>query len=54
MKKAIVIGAGLGGLAAAAKLCQNGIDTTIIERTAFPGGRCYVRSIDGLEYNIGA
>jgi phytoene dehydrogenase-like protein len=50
----IVIGAGIGGLSAAAYLAQAGIQTLVIEQTSFPGGRCYARMIDGVEYDIGA
>ena len=50
----IVVGAGVGGLSAAAYLAQAGIQTLVIEQTAFPGGRCYSRVIDGAEYDIGA
>jgi phytoene desaturase len=37
--KTIVIGAGLGGLSAAAHLSQRGHDVTVLERTSIPGGR---------------
>ncbi|MDD3828402.1 MAG: FAD-dependent oxidoreductase [Anaerolineae bacterium] len=50
----IVVGAGVGGLSAAAHLAQAGIRTLVIEQTAFPGGRCYSRTLDGVEYDIGA
>lgn len=50
----IVIGAGVGGLSAAAYLAKAGIGTLVIERTPFPGGRCYARTIDGAAYDIGA
>ena len=37
--KAIVIGAGLGGLAAALRLQQLGVEVTVLERDHAPGGR---------------
>jgi phytoene dehydrogenase-like protein len=52
--KAVVIGAGVGGLSAAACLAKTGVQTLVIEQTPFPGGRCYSRVIDGAEYDIGA
>jgi phytoene desaturase len=41
MKRAIVIGAGFGGLALAIRLQSAGIDTTIVESRDKPGGRAY-------------
>ena len=37
--KVVVIGAGLGGLSAAAQLVARGHEVTIVERDAIPGGR---------------
>jgi phytoene desaturase len=37
--KTIVIGAGLGGLSAAAHLSQRGHEVTVLERASIPGGR---------------
>jgi len=37
--KAIVIGAGLGGLASAMRLGAKGYDVTIIDKLDMPGGR---------------
>ena len=39
-KKALVIGAGIGGIATAAKLAQQGYQVTVIEKNEIPGGRC--------------
>ncbi len=50
----IIIGAGVGGLSAAAYLTKRGIRPLIIEQTSYPGGRCYYRMIDGVEHDIGA
>jgi phytoene dehydrogenase-like protein len=38
--RAIIIGAGLGGLAAAARLARQGYHVTVLEKNAAPGGRC--------------
>jgi phytoene desaturase len=37
---AIVIGAGLGGLAVAARLARQGLHVTVLEKNTVPGGRC--------------
>jgi len=41
MTEALVVGAGLAGLAAALDLAKAGIKVTLAERRAFPGGRAY-------------
>jgi len=38
---ALVVGAGLAGLAAALDLAKGGVQVTLAERRAFPGGRAY-------------
>ena len=50
----IVIGAGVGGLTTAAYLANNGLKPLVLEKTKWPGGRCYTRMIDGIEFDIGA
>jgi 1-hydroxycarotenoid 3,4-desaturase len=37
--KVVVIGAGIGGLAAALRLAQTGLDVTVVDRAARPGGK---------------
>ncbi|HZL72134.1 MAG TPA: hydroxysqualene dehydroxylase HpnE, partial [Planctomycetota bacterium] len=41
MTQALVVGAGLAGLAAALDLARAGVRVTLAERRAFPGGRAY-------------
>jgi squalene-associated FAD-dependent desaturase len=41
MTEALVVGAGLAGLAAALDLAKAGVRVTLAERRAFPGGRAY-------------
>jgi phytoene desaturase len=53
MKKAAVIGAGIGGLALAIRLQSAGVDTTILEARAKPGGRAYFWERDGFTFDAG-
>ena len=50
---AIVIGAGIGGIAAAARLAKNGYDVTVLEKESTPGGRCNQIVRDGHRFDIG-
>ena len=52
-KRAIVIGAGFGGLALAIRLQTAGIATTLIEKRDKPGGRAYVYEDDGFVFDAG-
>jgi phytoene desaturase len=51
--KVIVIGAGLGGLSAAAHLSKGGHDVTIVERESIPGGRAGMIFSDGFRLDNG-
>jgi phytoene desaturase len=53
MKKAVVIGAGFGGLALAIRLQSAGVDTTIVEARDKPGGRAYFWERDGFTFDAG-
>jgi phytoene desaturase len=53
MKKAIIIGSGIGGLALGIRLQSLGFDTTIVEKLAAPGGRAYVRKANGFTFDMG-
>ena len=50
---AIVIGAGLGGIAAAARLARSGYQVTVVEKNSHPGGRCDQLVRDGHRFDIG-
>jgi phytoene desaturase len=50
---AIVIGSGLGGLAAAIRLAARGWRTTVLERLERPGGRAGVLRRDGFTFDRG-
>ncbi len=52
-KQAVVIGAGIGGLAIGIRLQSLGFDTTIVEKLDAPGGRAYVRHMDGFTFDMG-
>jgi phytoene desaturase len=51
--RAIVIGSGFGGLAAAVRLLARGYDVTVLERLAVPGGRAAVIRQDGFTFDSG-
>ena len=51
--RVVVIGAGLGGLAAAANLVRRGHDVTVLERESVPGGRAGVLADSGFHIDTG-
>jgi phytoene desaturase len=53
-KKAVIIGAGVGGLATANYLAQNGYAVEIYEKNCKPGGRCGQLIQDGHRFDLGA
>lgn len=50
----IVIGAGIGGLTAAALLQERGISTLTVEKNRYPGGSCASFSKNGYVFDAGA
>jgi len=50
---ALVIGAGIGGIATAARLAKNGYEVTVVEKNDSPGGRCNQIIQDGHRFDIG-
>ncbi|MCE9645038.1 MAG: phytoene desaturase [Chloroflexi bacterium] len=50
---ALIIGAGIGGIATAARLAKNGYDVTVLEKNDTPGGRCNQIIKDGHRFDIG-
>lgn len=52
-RRAIVIGAGFGGLALAIRLQSAGVATTIVEARDKPGGRAYHWRRDGFTFDAG-
>ncbi len=49
----IVIGAGIGGIAAAAHLAQRGMQVSVVEKNSQPGGRCDRFSRAGHHFDTG-
>jgi phytoene desaturase len=50
---AVIIGSGLGGLAAAIRLGHRGYRVTVLEQLDAPGGRAYVFRQDGYTFDAG-
>ena len=51
--RALVIGAGVAGLATAALLGREGYDVTVLERTDAVGGRAGIHEVDGFRFDTG-
>ena len=51
--RAIVIGSGFGGLAAAIRLSVMGYQVQVLEKLDAPGGRAYVHKQDGFTFDAG-
>lgn len=54
MKKIVVIGAGLGGISAAARLAKKGFDVTVVEKNERAGGKVNLFESDGFKFDTGA
>ena len=52
-RKAIVIGAGFGGLAAALRLRAKGYEVTVLDRAKMPGDRAQVFEAGGYRHDAG-
>lgn len=52
--KIAIIGAGVGGIATAIKLAQNGHKVTVYEKNDSPGGRCGRLIREGHRFDVGA
>jgi phytoene desaturase len=54
MTSVLVIGAGIGGIATAARLAQHGCQVTVLEKCGQPGGRCGRLVKDGHSFDTGS
>ena len=53
-KSAVIIGAGIGGIATAVYLAKNGYSVAVFEKNSAPGGRCGQLIRDGHRFDLGA
>lgn len=53
MAKAIVIGAGIGGIAAALRLKKKGYQVTVLEANSYAGGKLHAIDLDGYRFDLG-
>jgi phytoene desaturase len=53
-KSAVIIGAGIGGIATAIYLAKNGFEVSVYEKNSAPGGRCGQLIRDGHRFDLGA
>src|SRR5512135_207109 len=52
-RTAVVIGAGIGGIATAARLARQGFRVTVLEKNGMPGGRANQIVRDGHRFDVG-
>jgi len=52
-QKALIIGAGVAGMACAIRLATNGFKVTIFEKNDYPGGKLFVLEKDGYRFDTG-
>jgi phytoene desaturase len=53
VKSVVIIGAGFGGLSAAATLAHKGYQVTVLEKNNLPGGRANLKKIKGYTFDMG-
>jgi phytoene desaturase len=53
-KSVLIVGAGIGGIATAARLAKDGFRVTVVEKNEQPGGRCGQMSVGGYRFDTGA
>ncbi len=52
-KRAVVIGAGIGGLASAIRLAIDGFEVTVFEKNSYAGGKNCQLKMDGYQFDAG-
>lgn len=53
IKKAIIIGSGIGGMATAIRLAVQGYQVTVFEKNSYPGGKLSAFEKDGYQFDAG-
>lgn len=53
MPKALVIGAGIAGIASALRLRKKGYKVTVVETNSYPGGKLHAIEKDGYRFDLG-
>ena len=53
MKKAIVIGAGIGGLATSIRLAKKGYHVSVFEKNDYPGGKLSTFNLGKYRFDAG-
>lgn len=53
MPKALIIGAGIGGIATALRLNKKGYDVLVLEANGYPGGKLHASTIEGYRFDLG-
>lgn len=53
-RSVIIVGAGVGGVATAARLAEAGLKVTVVEKNDFTGGRCSLIHRDGYVRGSGS
>ena len=53
MPKAHIIGAGIGGLASALRLCKKGYEVHVFEANPYPGGKLHAINLEGYRFDLG-
>ncbi len=53
VKRAIIIGSGVGGLATATRLAVQGYKVTVFEKNSYPGGKLSAFEKDGFQFDAG-
>ncbi len=51
--KVVIVGAGMAGLSSAVRLAHRGLDVTVVEAAAGPGGKVHSREVDGVAIDSG-
>jgi phytoene desaturase len=53
MAQAIIIGAGIAGIAVAVRLALKGWEVTVLEANAYPGGKLSEVAMEGFRFDAG-